>query len=114
MPVLQAGILPFLAGRHSISRVIHRAEGVKISRAKYMHEKKKQKMCEKWWSAHEDGKGRHEVIASFVATSSDPHFGCPRRDQCEYAHGFRELSEEGKALFLRNLEQKKKERERER
>ena len=36
---------------------MNRAAGVKRSRSAFMKDQKKQKMCERWWNAHKDGKG---------------------------------------------------------
>ncbi|KAK8824904.1 hypothetical protein WA538_005570 [Blastocystis sp. DL] len=79
------------------------AEGVKRSRSKFLREQKKQKMCERWWKAHQ-GK---------VPPNADKHWGCPRRDQCDFAHGLDELTGEGRAAFLREQERLKKEKEKE-
>ncbi len=46
-----------------------------------------------------------------VPPNADKHWGCPRRDQCDFAHGIDELTGEGKAAFLREQEQLKKEAE---
>ena len=40
-----------------------------------------------------------------VPPNADKHWGCPRRDQCDFAHGIDELTGEGKAAFLREQEQ---------
>ena len=46
-----------------------------------------------------------------VPPNADKHWGCPRRDQCDFAHGIDELTGEGKAAFLREQEKLKKQAE---
>ena len=79
------------------------AEGVKKSRAVYLREQKKQRMCDLWWKAHQSGK---------VPPNADKNWGCPRGDQCDFAHGLDELTGEGRDRFLREqrlLEKQQKE-----
>lgn len=58
MQVFMDGIQQFLAGNFQNGIfLINRAEGVKRSRSAFMKDQKKQKMCERWWNAHKDGKG---------------------------------------------------------
>ena len=56
MVVLLDGTVTFLDGIIERVYMIGRAEGLKRSRANFMRMQKKQKMCERWWKAHQ-GKG---------------------------------------------------------
>ena len=80
------------------------AEGVKKSRAVFLREQKKQKMCDLWWNARQKGP---------VPSNADKTWGCPRCDQCDFAHGFEELTGEGRAKFLHEQELKKQREEKE-
>ena len=56
MVVLPDGTVMFLDGLNDGVCLINRAEGLKRSRANFMRMQKKQKMCERWWKAHQ-GRG---------------------------------------------------------
>ena len=56
MEVLPDGTVMFLDGLNDGVCLINRAEGLKRSRANFMRMQKKQKMCERWWKAHQ-GRG---------------------------------------------------------
>lgn len=68
----------------------------------------------RWWKAHENGNG--SVFPPYwisVPPDADKHYGCPRRDMCDFAHGLDELTGEGREEFLRELAKQKKEKEQE-
>ena len=61
-------------------------------------------MCDLWWNARQKGP---------VPPNADKNWGCPRGDQCDFAHGFEELTGEGRAKFLHEQELKKQREEKE-